>query len=37
MRLEAQLAGLGPSSEEERVNAAVLLLAKHQDVNGHHQ
>lgn len=32
MRLEAQLPGLGPSSEEEHVNTAVLLLAKRQDV-----
>ena len=27
---EAQLPGLGPCSEEEHVNAAVMLLAKHQ-------
>lgn len=32
MLLEAQLPGLGPSSEEEHVNAGVLLLAKRQDV-----
>lgn len=32
MRLEAQIPGLGPSSEEEHVNATVLLLAKRQDV-----